>query len=187
MEIFRKAGLPDGVINMVFGDPEMITNTVLESPDFAGIHYTGSTEVFRGIWGKIGLKLNVIAPTPELLVKQVVKILSLHILHPKPKEVATGIIRGAFEFQGQKCSAASRVYLPKSIADEVIENFCKTDLKTIKMGSPEDFENFVTAVIHKGAFDRLANAIEQVKKDQKAEIVAGGIMMIAKVILFNLQ
>ena len=173
MEIFKEAGLPDGVINMVFGDPEMITNKVLESPEFAGIHYTGSTEVFRGIWGKIGTYIARYKSYPRIVGETGGK--DFIVAHPSsnPREVATGIIRGAFEFQGQKCSAASRVYLPESLSEEVIE-FIKTELKTIKMGSPEDFENFVTAVIHRGAFERLANTIEQVRKDSDAEIIAGG-------------
>lgn len=173
MEIFQEAGLPEGVINMVFGDPEMITNTVLESPDFAGIHYTGSTEVFRAIWGKIGTQIHRYKTYPRIVGETGGK--DFIVAHPsaKAKEVATGIIRGAFEFQGQKCSAASRVYLPAGLADQVIE-LVKADLDTIKMGSPENFENFVTSVIHRSAFDRLANAIEQVKKDDEAEIVAGG-------------
>lgn len=173
MEIFREAGLPDGVINMVFGDPEMITNTVLESPDFAGIHYTGSTTVFRDLWGKIGTNISRYRSYPRIVGETGGK--DFIIAHPssKPKEVATGIIRGAFEFQGQKCSAASRVYLPQSIANEVIAEV-KAELKTIRMGSPANFKNFVTAVIHKRAFDRLAQAIEQVKKDADAEIIAGG-------------
>ena len=173
MEVFQEAGLPDGVINMVFGDPEMITNKVLESPDFAGIHYTGSTEVFRDIWGKIGAQINHYKSYPRIVGETGGK--DFIIAHPssKAKEVATGIIRGAFEFQGQKCSAASRVYLPESLADEVID-YINKDLKTIKMGSPENFENFVTSVIHQGAFNRLVNAIEQVQKDSDAEIIAGG-------------
>ena len=173
MKIFREAGLPDGVINMVLGDPEMITNSILESPDFAGIHYTGSTEVFRNIWSKIGANINHYKSYPRIVGETGGK--DFIIAHPSsnPKEVATGIIRGAFEFQGQKCSAASRVYLPQSIADEVLV-YLKADLKTIKMGSPADFQNYITAVIHKEAFDRLSNAIEQVKKDNNAEIIAGG-------------
>jgi len=173
MEIFQEAGLPDGVINMVFGDPEMITNTVLESPNFAGIHYTGSTEIFRGIWGKIGAQIKRYKSYPRIVGETGGK--DFIIAHPssKVKEVATGIIRGAFEFQGQKCSAVSRVYLPKSLADKIIENLI-ADLKTIKMGSPENFENFVTSVIHKGAFDRLANTIKQIQKDNEAEIICGG-------------
>ena len=173
MEIFREAGLPDGVINMVFGDPEMITNTVLESPDFAGIHYTGSTEVFRNIWKKIGSNIGKYKSYPRIVGETGGKDFILAHPSAKPKEVATGIIRGAFEFQGQKCSAASRVYLPESLADEII-SIVQADLKSIKMGSPENFENFVTALIHKGAFDRLVNAIEQVRKDTDAEIIAGG-------------
>lgn len=173
MEIFQEAGLPDGVVNMVFGDPEMITNTVLDSPNFAGIHYTGSTEIFRGIWGKIGAQIKRYKSYPRIVGETGGK--DFIIAHPssKAKEVATGIIRGAFEFQGQKCSAASRVYLPKSLADKIIENLIE-DLKTIKMGSPENFENFVTSVIHKGAFDKLANTIKQVQKDNEAEIIYGG-------------
>ena len=173
MDIFREAGLPDGVINMVFGDPEMITNTVLESPDFAGIHYTGSTTVFKNLWGKIGTHIDRYRSYPRIVGETGGK--DFIIAHPSanPKEVATGIIRGAFEFQGQKCSAASRVYLPQSLAEKIIAEV-KSDLKTISMGSPADFKNFVTAVIHRGAYDRLVAAIEQIKKDQDVEIVAGG-------------
>ena len=173
MDVFREAGLPDGVINMVFGDPEMITNTVLKSPDFAGIHYTGSTTVFKNLWGKIGTHIDRYRSYPRIVGETGGK--DFIIAHPSanPKEVATGIIRGAFEFQGQKCSAASRVYLPQSLAEKVIAEV-KSDLKTISMGSPADFKNFVTAVIHRGAYDRLVAAIEQIKKDQDVEIVAGG-------------
>ena len=173
MDVFREAGLPDGVINMVFGDPEMITNTVLESPDFAGIHYTGSTTVFKNLWGKIGTHIDRYRSYPRIVGETGGK--DFIIAHPSanPKEVATGIIRGAFEFQGQKCSAASRVYLPQSLAEKIIAEV-KSDLKTISMGSPADFKNFVTAVIHRGAYDRLVAAIEQIKKDQDVEIVAGG-------------
>lgn len=173
MDVFREAGLPDGVINMVFGDPEMITNTVLESPDFAGIHYTGSTTVFKNLWRKIGTHIDRYRSYPRIVGETGGK--DFIIAHPSanPKEVATGIIRGAFEFQGQKCSAASRVYLPQSLAEKVIAEV-KSDLKTISVGSPADFKNFVTAVIHRGAYDRLVAAIEQIKKEQDVEIVAGG-------------
>ncbi len=173
MEIFREAGLPDGVINMVFGDPVMITDTILESPDFSGIHFTGSTDIFKGIWAKIGANIQKYKTYPRIVGETGGK--DFIVAHPSasPREVATGIVRGAFEFQGQKCSAASRIYLPKSIAQEII-NFVKQDLESISMGSPANFENFVTAVIHKGSFDRLVNAIEQVKKDSDAEILIGG-------------
>ena len=173
MEIFIEAGLPDGIINMVFGEPEMITDTVLKSKEFAGIHYTGSTSVFRNIWSKIGKNINDYNSYPRIVGETGGK--DFIVAHPsaKPKEVATGIIRGAFEFQGQKCSAASRVYLPKSKAKSIIK-VVKEELKTIKIGSPADFENFITAVIHKGAFDRLVDTIEKIKKDEDVEIIAGG-------------
>lgn len=173
MEIFIEAGLPDGIINMVFGDPEMITDTVLRSKEFAGIHYTGSTSVFRNIWSKIGKNINDYNSYPRIVGETGGK--DFIVAHPsaKPKEVATGIIRGAFEFQGQKCSAASRVYLPKSKAKSIIK-VVKKELKTIKIGSPVDFENFITAVIHKGAFDRLVDTIEKIKKNEDVEIIAGG-------------
>ena len=173
MEVFIEAGLPNGVINMVFGDPEMITNTVLESYEFAGIHYTGSTSVFRDIWKKVGKNINNFRSYPRIVGETGGKDFIIAHQSAKTKEVATGIIRGAFEFQGQKCSAASRVYLPESLANSVI-NEVKKELKTITLGSPSDFNNFVTAVIHQGAFDRIVNAIEKIKKDKDAEIIAGG-------------
>ena len=173
MEVFIEAGLPNGVINMVFGDPEMITNTVLESYEFAGIHYTGSTSVFRDIWKKVGKNINNFRSYPRIVGETGGKDFIIAHQSAKPEEVATGIIRGAFEFQGQKCSAASRVYLPESLANSVI-NEVKKELKTITLGSPSDFNNFVTAVIHQGAFDRIVNAIEKIKKDKDAEIIAGG-------------
>ena len=173
MEVFIEAGLPNGVINMVFGDPEMITNTVLESYEFAGIHYTGSTSVFRDIWKKVGKNINNFRSYPRIVGETGGKDFIIAHQSAKPEEVATGIIRGAFEFQGQKCSAASRVYLPESLANSVI-NEVKKELKTITLGPPSDFNNFVTAVIHQGAFDRIVNAIEKIKKDKDAEIIAGG-------------
>ena len=173
MEVFIEAGLPNGVINMVFGDPEMITNTVLESYEFAGIHYTGSTSVFRDIWKKVGKNINNFRSYPRIVGETGGKDFIIAHQSAKTKEVTTGIIRGAFEFQGQKCSAASRVYLPESLANSVI-NEVQKELKTITLGPPSDFNNFVTAVIHQGAFDRIVNAIEKIKKDKDAEIIAGG-------------
>src|SRR6056300_983887 len=174
MDVFREAGLPDGVINLVFGDPEMITNTVLESPDFAGIHYTGSTTVFRNLWGKIGTHIDRYRTYPRIVGETGGK--DFIIAHPsaQAKQVATAIIRGAFEFQGQKCSAASRVYLPQSKAEEILE-YVKADIETIgEPGSPEDVSRFVTAVIHEGAFDKLAAVIDRAKSDSNAEVFAGG-------------
>ena len=173
MDVFREAGLPDGVINMVMGDPEMITNEVLAAPDFAGVHYTGSTFVFKNIWKKIGDNIHHYKSYPKIVGETGGK--DFIIAHPsaKPQQVATGIVRGAFEYQGQKCSAASRVYLPASLADSVLDHV-KDQVASIKMGSPENFENFMTAVIHRAAFNRLKDAIEQVKKDDSAAIFLGG-------------
>lgn len=173
MEIFQEAGLPDGVINMVMGDPEMITDTILAHPDFTGIHFTGSTTVFKGIWSKIGKNINTYKTYPRIVGETGGK--DFILAHPtaKAKQVATAITRGAFEFQGQKCSAASRAYIPKSMWKDV-KKFVIEDVKSFKMGSPEDMSNFITAVIHEGSFDKLAGYIDQVKKDNDAEIVVGG-------------
>ncbi|MFV8268535.1 L-glutamate gamma-semialdehyde dehydrogenase [Flavobacterium sp. GT2N3] len=173
IEVFKEAGVPDGVINVVFGDALMITDTVLASRDFAGIHFTGSTQVFKGIWAKIGTNIHHYKTYPRIVGETGGK--DFIIAHPSanPKQVATGIVRGAFEFQGQKCSAASRSYVPRSLWPAIKEQLI-TDTKSMKMGSPEDFGNFITAVIHEGSFDKLANFIDQAKKDADAEIIVGG-------------
>ena len=173
MEVFEEAGLPPGVINMVMGDPEMITDTVLASPDFAGIHFTGSTFIFKNIWQKIGQNIHQYKTYPRIVGETGGK--DFIVAHPSAaaQEVATGIVRGAFEFQGQKCSAASRVYLPKSKAQTILDRVV-SDLKSIPMGSPEDTNNFVTAVIHQGAFNRLKEAIEQAKASNEVSILHGG-------------
>jgi len=173
MEVFKEAGVPDGVINMVMGDPKMITDIILESPDFAGIHFTGSTTVFKNIWGQIGNNIQKYKTYPRIVGETGGK--DFIIAHPtaKAKQVATAISRGAFEYQGQKCSAASRVYIPKSLWPQVKE-FVIEDLKSFKMGSPEDMSNFINAVIHERSFDKLKGFIEQAKKDENAEIVVGG-------------
>lgn len=173
VDIFKEAGVPDGVINVVYGDPIMITDTVLASPDFSGIHFTGSTYVFKEIWKKIGENIHTYKTYPKIVGETGGK--DFIIAHPtsNTKQVATAISRGGFEFQGQKCSAASRIYLPKSTASEIIEHV-KADVASFKMGSPGDLSNFITAVIHEGSFDKLASYIDQAKKDSDAEIVAGG-------------
>jgi len=173
VDIFKEAGVPDGVINVVYGDPVMITDTILESPDFAGVHFTGSTYVFKELWKKIGNNIHTYKTYPKIVGETGGK--DFIIAHPSAnaKQVATGISRGAFEFQGQKCSAASRVYLPKSIADDVL-NYVKEDIASFKMGSPGDLSNFITAVIHEGSFDKLAKYIDQAKADANAEVFAGG-------------
>ena len=173
IDVFKEAGVPDGVINVVFGDPVMITDTVLASPDFAGIHYTGSTFVFKEIWSKIGTNIHNYKTYPRIVGETGGK--DFVVAHPSAnvKQVATGIVRGAFEFQGQKCSAASRGYVPQSMWPELKKQLI-TDVKSMKMGSPEDFGNFITAVIHEGSFDKLASYIDQAKKDSDAEIIVGG-------------
>jgi len=173
IDVFKEAGVPDGVINVVFGDALMITDTVLASRDFAGVHFTGSTHVFKDIWAKIGTNIHHYKTYPRIVGETGGK--DFIIAHPSanPKQVATGIVRGAFEFQGQKCSAASRAYIPQSLWAAVKEQLI-TDTKSMKMGSPEDFGNFITAVIHEGSFDKLASYIDQAKKDADAEIIAGG-------------
>ncbi len=174
MDVFKEAGLPDGVINMVMGDPVMITETILASPDFSGIHFTGSTHVFKELWKQIGNNIHTYKTYPRIVGETGGK--DFIIAHPsaKPQQVATAITRGAFEFQGQKCSAASRVYLPKSTADEILK-LVKKDIESFnKPGSPEDMGNFITAVIHEGSFDKLASYIDQAKADSSAEIFVGG-------------
>ena len=173
IDIFKEAGVPDGVINVVFGDAEMITNTVLASRDFAGVHFTGSTHVFKDIWAKIGTNIHHYKTYPRIVGETGGK--DFVVAHPSAnvKQVATGIARGAFEFQGQKCSAASRAYIPKSLWPAVKQQLI-TDVKSMKMGSPEDFGNFITAVIHEGSFNKLVSYIEQAKKDADAEIIVGG-------------
>ncbi|MCL6268279.1 L-glutamate gamma-semialdehyde dehydrogenase [Flagellimonas myxillae] len=174
MDVFKEAGLPDGVINMVMGDPIMVTETVLSHADFSGLHFTGSTFVFKELWKQIGNNIHTYKTYPRIVGETGGK--DFIIAHPsaKPAQVATAIVRGAFEFQGQKCSAASRVYLPKSTADEILD-LVKTDIASFnKPGSPADMSNFITAVIHEGSFDKLAKYIDQAKADKNAEIVAGG-------------
>lgn len=173
LDIFKEAGVPAGVINMVMGDPVMITDTVLASPDFSGIHFTGSTHVFKDIWQKIGTNIHNYKTYPRIVGETGGKDFIVAHKSANPIQVATGILRGAFEFQGQKCSAASRCYISKSIWKDVKAQLI-TDMDSLKMGSPEDMSNFITAVIHEGSFDKLASYIDGAKKDKNAEIIAGG-------------
>lgn len=173
MQVFKEAGLPDGVINMVMGDSAMISEVVLSDKHFAGVHFTGSTGVFNDIWAKIGTNISNYNTYPRIVGETGGK--DFIIAHPSanPDQVAVGIARGAFEFQGQKCSAASRVYVPQSLWP-AIKSKLETDLASMKMGSPEDMGNFVTAVISETSFDKLARYIDQAKKDTDAEVIMGG-------------
>lgn len=173
VEVFKKAGLPDGVINVVYGNSGMITDTVLASEDFAGIHFTGSTSVFNSFWSTIGQNISKYKTYPRIVGETGGK--DFVWAHPSSdaKEVATALSRGAFEYQGQKCSAASRAYIPKSLWEDV-KKYVTDDLNSFKMGSPEDMSNFISSVISESSFDKLAKAIDDAKASNEAEIVVGG-------------
>ena len=173
VDIFKEAGVPDGVINMVNADPVMMTDEVMTHADFAGVHFTGSTSVFKSLWTKIGANINTYKTYPKIVGETGGKDFIMAHSSAVPKQVATAIARGAFEFQGQKCSAASRAYIPKSIWPEV-EKHLRADIDSFKMGSPEDMSNFITAVIHEGSFDKLESYINQAKEDSDAEVIIGG-------------
>lgn len=173
MQVFKEAGLPDGVINMVMGDSAMVSDVLLNSPYLAGVHFTGSTEVFNDIWAKIGSNIGNYKSYPKIVGETGGK--DFIIAHPSAnvKQVVTGITRGGFEFQGQKCSAASRVYIPKSLWPAVKDQL-ETDIRSMKMGSPQDMSNFITAVISEASFNKLARYIDNAKKDKDAEVIIGG-------------
>ncbi|UOQ66913.1 L-glutamate gamma-semialdehyde dehydrogenase [Hymenobacter volaticus] len=173
MELFKEAGVPDGVINLIYVDGPVAGDIIFSHPDFAGIHFTGSTGVFQQIWKTIGQNITTYKSYPRIVGETGGKdfILAHHSAHPR--QVATAITRGAFEYQGQKCSAASRVYIPSNIWDEV-KGYVQEDLKSFKMGDVEDFSNFINAVISEASFDKLARYIDAAKQDETVEIVAGG-------------
>jgi 1-pyrroline-5-carboxylate dehydrogenase len=173
MELFRDAGLPDGVINMITVDGPVAGDVVFSHRDFAGLHFTGSTAVFKHLWKEIGSNLDKYRTYPRIVGETGGK--DFIVVHPSAnaEEVATAIVRGAFEYQGQKCSAASRSYIPRSLWPAVKEKIV-SDLKVIKVGSPEDFTNFVNAVIDRRSFDKIAGYIEYIKTQSDAEIIAGG-------------
>ncbi|MBI3135018.1 MAG: L-glutamate gamma-semialdehyde dehydrogenase [Bacteroidetes bacterium] len=173
MEIFKEAGLPDGVINMITVSGQTAGDVIFKHPDFAGIHFTGSTGVFKNIWKEIGKNIDLYKSYPRVVGETGGKDFIIAHKSSVPAQVATAISRGAFEFQGQKCSAASRAYLPSNIAQEIIDRVV-ADVKSFKMGSPEDFGNFINAVISEKAFDKIAEFIDYAKKRDDAKIVAGG-------------
>ena len=173
MELFKAAGLPDGVVNVVYCSGSEAGDVVFKHPDFSGLHFTGSTGVFKHLWKAIGNNIDKYKTYPRIVGETGGKDFIMAHKSASPLEVATGIIRGSFEFQGQKCSASSRVYLPSNISDEVLD-IVKKELATIKMGTPEDFSNFVNAVIDENAFDKIAGYIDYVKEQSDAEIICGG-------------
>lgn len=173
MDILTEAGLPAGVINMVFTDGKETAEKVLAHPDFAGLHFTGSTKVFQGMWKMIGDNIHQYRTYPRIVGETGGK--DFVMVHPSANvdAVATGLVRGAFEYQGQKCSAASRAYIPKSLWDDV-KNAMEAQLKTVKMGSPEDPSNFINAVIDKNSFEKCRGYIERAEKSTEAQVIFGG-------------
>lgn len=173
MEVYEEAGLPPGVINLVFVDGQSAGDVIFNHPDFAGIHFTGSTGVFQKIWKTIGENIAKYKTYPRLVGETGGKDFVMVHNSSCPKEVAVALARGAFEFQGQKCSAASRAYIPASLWPDV-KNYLKQDLADFKMGSPENFSNFINAVIDAKAFDKITSYIAAAKEDKNVEIFAGG-------------
>jgi 1-pyrroline-5-carboxylate dehydrogenase len=173
MEIFKKAGLPDGVINLIYPSGPDAAEVIFNHRDFAGIHFTGSTEVFQNIWQTIGNNIHKYRSYPRIVGETGGKDFILAHKSAEAKSLAVAISRGAFEYQGQKCSAASRAYIPSNLWNEV-KTFVIEDLKTMKIGPTEDFTNFINAVIDEKSFDKLASYIDRAKNDASVEIIAGG-------------
>ncbi|MGJ1261292.1 L-glutamate gamma-semialdehyde dehydrogenase [Sphingobacterium spiritivorum] len=173
MEIFREAGLPDGVINLVFVSGPDAGDVIFKHPDFAGIHFTGSTGVFQNIWKTIGENIHLYKTYPRIVGETGGK--DFILVHPSAdlKVTNTAIVRGAFEYQGQKCSAASRVYIPKSLWPELKKSMI-ADIQSFTIGGTEDFTNFINAVIDEKSFDKLAKYIDRAKDSADAEIIVGG-------------
>jgi len=173
MRILKEAGLPDGVINLVYVDGPTIGATCFSHPDFAGVHFTGSTGVFNYMWKQIGENIPKYKTYPRIVGETGGK--DFVMVHPTADvdTVVTALARGSFEYQGQKCSAASRAYLPKNIAPAVKAKLVKA-VQSMKMGTVEDFSNFVNAVIDEKSFDNIAKYINKAKKDKKAKILVGG-------------
>jgi len=173
MEVLREAGLPDGVINLIYADGPAVGEVVFNHPDFAGLHFTGSTKVFKQLWKTIGANIDKYKSYPRIVGETGGKDFVVVHKSANAKEVATGLVRGAFEYQGQKCSAASRCYIPDNLWNDV-KKFMLDDLKSIRMGGTEDFGNFVNAVIDERAFDSITRHIEQARENPMNEIIAGG-------------
>lgn len=173
MQVFKEAGVPDGVINLVYVDGPTAGNIIFNHPDFAGIHFTGSTGVFQHIWKTIGENIYKYKSYPRIVGETGGKDFVIAHKSADPKAVAVGLSRGAFEFQGQKCSAASRAYIPSNIWEDV-KRYVLEDLASMKMGGTEDFTNFINAVIDEKAFDKIAKYIDNAKKSGGVEVIAGG-------------
>lgn len=173
MRILKEAGLPDGVINLIYVDGPTLGNVCFSHPDFAGVHFTGSTGVFNQMWKTIGENVAKYKSYPRIVGETGGKDFVMVHKSADVDAVVTALARGAFEYQGQKCSAASRAYLPSNIAEE-IKSKLVAEIQTMKMGTVEDFSNFINAVIDERSFDKIANYIANAKKDKKAKILVGG-------------
>ncbi|PRY10364.1 delta-1-pyrroline-5-carboxylate dehydrogenase [Pontibacter ummariensis] len=173
MELFKEAGLPDGVINLIYVDGPTTGDVIFNHADFSGIHFTGSTGVFQNIWKTIGNNIHKYKTYPRIVGETGGKDFILAHKSANAKALATAISRGAFEFQGQKCSAASRAYIPSNLWEEV-KAYVQEDLKSFKMGPPEDFSNFINAVIDEKSFDKIARYIDNAKESNEIEVIAGG-------------
>lgn len=173
MKILQEAGLPDGVINLVYCSGPTASDVIFSHKEFAGIHFTGSTEVFNNIWATIVKNISFYRSYPRIVGETGGKDYIFADPTASPKSVATAMVRGAFEYQGQKCSAASRAYIPSNLWDEV-KAYVEADLAEIKMGGIEDFRNFVNAVIDETSFDKLSKAIDNAKASSDADVVLGG-------------
>jgi len=173
MKVLKEAGLPDGVINLIYVDGPVAGDIIFKHRDFAGLHFTGSTKVFQAMWKTIGENIQRYRSYPRVVGETGGKDFIVAHRSADPKEVSTAIVRGAFEYQGQKCSAASRCYIPSNLWDDV-RKFLLADLGSITMGGTENFSNFVNAVIDENAFNRITNYIEQARKNPLNEIIAGG-------------
>ncbi|NOZ46316.1 MAG: L-glutamate gamma-semialdehyde dehydrogenase [Chlorobi bacterium] len=173
MDIFIEAGLPDGVINLIFVSGPIAGKEIFTHKDFAGIHFTGSTAVFQNIWKTIGENISNYKSYPRIVGETGGKNFVIAHHSANAAQIATALTRGAFEYQGQKCSAASRAYIPKSLWPEIKKQI-KQNMDTMEMGGVEDFKNFVNAVIDESSFNKLAGYIDKAKQDKEAEIIFGG-------------
>ncbi len=173
MRILKEAGLPDGVINLIYVDGPTLGKVCFSHPSFAGIHFTGSTGVFNSMWKTIGENMSIYKSYPRIVGETGGKDFVLAHKSADVDVLVTALLRGAFEYQGQKCSAASRAYIPSNIAEEVKKKLI-AGIKSFKMGPVDDFTNFINAVIDEKSFDKIKSYIDQAKKDKKAEIWAGG-------------
>ena len=173
MKVLKEAGLPDGVINLVYVGGREAADVIFNHREFAGLHFTGSTGVFNGMWKTIAGNMEKYKSYPRIVGETGGKDYVFADATADAKQVATALTRGAFEYQGQKCSAASRAYIPENLWNDV-KKYMEADLKSIKMGVPEDFTNFVNAVIDEESFNKLAKAIDDAKKSSDAEVIMGG-------------